>query len=77
MALTNTPYLQNWELQRVFLQKPLSAITVTNQKTTFPDESLTRIQPTYYTKIPKRETLGPCDWDLMGFIGVPLFNEKR
>ena len=27
-------------------------------------------------KIPKRETLGPFDWDLMGFIGVPLFNEK-
>ena len=28
-------------------------------------------------KIPKRETLGPFDWDLMGFIGVPLFNEKQ
>ena len=24
-------------------------------------------------KIPKRETLGPFDWNLMGFIGVPLF----
>ena len=28
-------------------------------------------------KIPKRETLGSFDWDLMGFIGGPLLNEKR
>ena len=37
----------------------------------------TQVQDPYFsnkfTKIPKRETLGPFDWDLMGFIDVPLF----
>ena len=28
-------------------------------------------------KIPKRETLGPFDWDLMGFIGIPLFKGQK
>ena len=33
----------------------------------------TQPMPQFYPKIPKRETLGPFDWVLMGFIGVPLF----